>query len=180
MLTEQCDRCEHLVPVLLLTLLAAGSAGFAHGAGCDEGPYRAFDFWVGDWEVSAADGRTAGRNVITREQEGCVLVERWQGTGGSTGMSMNFYDPVDEVWRQVWMSPESQIDISGGVTNGSMVLEGTIVYLKDSRRRPFRGTWTPLDDTRVRQFFEERDDHGEWVPWFEGFYSRPDGSEAPP
>lgn len=180
MRARRCNRCGYRMTRLVLLLVTAIAPGFAVAAACDAPPYRAFDFWVGEWEVTAADGRMAGRNVITREQDGCLLVERWQGVQDSSGMSMNFYDPVEKVWRQVWVSPDVEIDIAGGMKNGSMVLEGAIVYLENGRLRPFRGTWTPLDDGRVRQFFEERDDEGEWAPWFEGFYRRTDPPEAPP
>lgn len=174
MLTPQCNRCKLLVTAgTLLLAFAVAGPGFAADDVCGSEPYRAFDFWLGTWDVTVADGRSAGRNHITSEQGGCVLVERWQGVKGSTGMSMNFYQPVDEAWRQIWVSPGTEIDISGGLDDqGSMVLEGSIVYLKDDRVRPFRGTWTPLDDGRVRQFFEERSEEGDWAPWFEGFYRR--------
>lgn len=154
--------------------LLAGWAGavMAAAGACESPPHRAFDFWIGEWVVALADGREAGRNRIEREQGGCVLVERWQGAQGGTGVSLNFYDPAAEVWRQVWISPQTQIDVSGGLVDGSMVLEGTITYLKDSRTHPFRGTWTPLEDGRVRQFFEEAPEPGQWTPWFEGFYRR--------
>ncbi|MBK5265996.1 MAG: hypothetical protein JJE47_01040 [Acidimicrobiia bacterium] len=37
----------------------------------------AFDFWIGQWDC-AFDGGTA-RNVVSREFEGHVLTERFQG-----------------------------------------------------------------------------------------------------
>ena len=55
---------------------------------------------------------------------------------------------------------------------GAMLLVGTIRYLNAGTQHPFRGRWTPLDDGRVRQFFEQQDDEGQWQTWFEGFYSR--------
>lgn len=99
-------------------------------------------------------------------------MEHWQSAGGGTGTSMSFYDPVSADWRQVWVSPGVVIDIAGGLVNDSMTLEGTIRYAEEARSAPFRGTWTPLDDGRVRQFFEEAGINGVWQPWFEGFYRR--------
>ena len=97
---------------------------------------------------------------------------------GFAGTSMNFYSRERDAWRQVWVSPGVIIDISGGLVDGSMVLTGTITYQAQAASRPFRGTWTPLDDGRVRQFFEEQrpGDDGEvaWQSWFEGFYARQD------
>ena len=171
MLPRQCNACKCLVTAAVLLLMAAAVPASAADDPCGAAPYRQFDFWVGEWEVSAPDGRRAGHNSITVEQGGCLLVERWQGVEGSTGMSMNFYQPLEQSWRQVWVSPGVEIDVTGGLADGSMVLEGTIVYLKDDRSRGFRGTWTPLEAGRVRQLFEEANEDGEWAPWFEGIYS---------
>lgn len=38
--------------------------------------------------------------------------------------------------------------------------------------RSISTAWKLLEDGRVRQFFEEQDEQGEWQVWFEGFYSR--------
>ena len=170
---ESCGRLLTTPALLLLTAPAGASSGAE--TPCASGPFRAVDFWVGEWEVSGADGTFAGRNEITLDQKGCVLVERWRGAQESIGMSMSFYDPVNGQWRQVWVSPSVEIDISGGVVDGSMVLTGTIVYLGEVRAGGFRGTWTPLPDGRVRQYFEETGADGDWRPWFEGFYRRLDG-----
>jgi len=45
----------------------------------------------------------------------------------------------------------------------------------DGRVELIRGTWTPLDDGRVQQFFEQSRDGGEsWYTWFDGYYQRAD------
>lgn len=133
-----------------------------------------FDFWVGDWVVHTADGRPAGENRIEKQERGCVLVERWSGAGGGTGMSINYLDRRSNEWVQVWNSASGgQIHIRGGLTDEGMRLVGEIHYVASGTTADFRGLWTPLPDGRVRQFFEQSDDGGEtWSAWFEGFYSR--------
>jgi hypothetical protein len=164
--------CALLSTVVMLAAALTAPAALAGDAGCSGAPYRDFDFWLGDWQVATPDGEHAGRNSITSEQSGCLLVERWVGARGNTGTSMNFYDPVQHAWRQVWVSPGVIIDIVGGLADSSMVLEGTIVYTGEARSARFRGTWTPRPDGRVRQFFEEAGADGRWQPWFEGLYRR--------
>ena len=140
----------------------------------DDARFAEFDFWVGEWDVHTADGKFAGTNSITRAESGCVLVEKWTGAGGSTGMSINYLDGTDGNWVQIWNAAGgSQINIRGGLTDDGMLLVGKIHYVSNGTTQAFRGLWTLLPDGRVRQFFEQSNDGGEnWAPWFEGFYTR--------
>lgn len=141
----------------------------------DRKEFSHFDFWLGSWKVHDVTGKKfAGTNKIEKMPGGCVLVENWSGSGGSSGVSMNYYDGAAQQWVQVWSgSGGSQITIRGGLQGKSMLLDGMIHYVDSGKSARFRGTWTPLEDGRVRQFFEESPDEGKtWKPWFEGFYSR--------
>jgi hypothetical protein len=144
----------------------------------DDSPYRDFDFWVGEWDVFDPDsGRRLGSNTITLRDHGCLIVERWTSVQGGTGMSMNFYDPLKQAWRQVWQSAGAFIDYTGGLDdNGRMVLDGTLHYNAQGESLGFRGRWTPNDDGTVLQEFWQRDpESGEWASWFVGEY-RPAGA----
>ncbi|MEQ8179965.1 MAG: hypothetical protein RIC52_18845 [Amphiplicatus sp.] len=135
--------------------------------------HRAFDFWIGKWDVFVPDGTKAGENIIASEENGCLLVERWKGAGGSTGQSYNFYDHAQKKWRQVWISPGTTIDYAGGLNAaGEMVLEGTIGY-SGGTTAPFRGTWTKLGGGDVRQHFQQYNAETEtWDDWFVGIYRK--------
>ena len=141
--------------------------------------FRAFDFWLGEWDVHVAGGQFAGRNRITSEQRGCFLAESWTSATGGTGTSVNYLDDATGEWVQVWNDTGgNQIHIRGGLTDEGMLLVGKIHYVASGSTQPFRGLWTPLDDGRVRQFFEQSNDGGKtWVPWFEGFYTRREAAE---
>ncbi len=163
-------------------LLGLASLGATQSAAppqpCSEAPeHRAFDFWLGEWEVSLASGQVVGKNIISKDAAGCALIERWLSTSGSSGISLNYYDVADDAWVQIWTgSGGSQIDIRGGLEDASMVLVGHIAYAgQGAGKTRFRGKWTPLDDGRVRQFFEQfSTETNQWEPWFEGFYRRMD------
>lgn len=166
---------KKLIPFLVLV----GAPVFAQTAPpqfpCEKQErFAEFDFWVGDWDVHTADGTYAGQNSIQRLERGCVLVEKWTGAAGGTGMSINYFDAANGEWVQVWNAAGgTQIDIRGGLTENGMLLVGKIHYVGNASTADFRGLWTLLDDGRVRQFFEQSNDGGvTWVPWFEGFYSK--------
>lgn len=136
--------------------------------------FRQFDFWLGEWDVHVAGGALAGHNLITSEQRGCYLNESWTSATGGTGSSINYLDRATDEWVQIWNDASgNQIHIRGGLTDNGMFMEGTIHYVASNSTLPFRALWTPLEDGRVRQFFEQSNDDGKtWVAWFEGFYSR--------
>jgi len=141
---------------------------------CEQGDrHRDFDFWIGEWDVYLPDGTRAGTNSIVAADDGCTLVERWTGARGSTGTSLNFYHPRAELWQQLWVGSDGGvIEISGGLRDGAMVLEGALTGPAGSMQ-PFRGRWTPNPDGSVRQHFEISSDDGvTWETWFDGRYVR--------
>jgi len=139
--------------------------------------FRAFDFWLGNWSVTASDSnKFQGTNSIVSIEGGCALLENWTSATGGTGMSTNHYNPITKKWRQLWLSAAGySIDIEGGIINGSMALKGNIAYYKTGKTFPFRGTWIPVMDGTVRQHFEQFNPEKEvWETWFDGIYTRTD------
>jgi hypothetical protein len=163
-----------LALVLLMMVPAAIPAEAPAGeALCSAQVFRQFDFWLGKWDVKNADGTPAGRNEITSEENGCVLLERWRSVGGNTGMSMNYFDPAASRWKQRWVGVGIVLEMEGGLRDGAMVMEGPLYYLADKRQTRLRGTWSRLPDGRVRQHFVESEDGGKtWKLWFDGYYTR--------
>jgi len=165
--------------LMITAALAAVAAApaFAQGQAqtppCQEKIFHDFDFWIGDWEVFDPQGAKAGENAITREEYGCLLLERWTSAQGTTGQSYNFVDHITGKWRQVWVSAGATIDYAGGLNDkGQMVLEGTIGY-PTGVKAPFRGTWTPNEDGTVTQSFQQFDpEKKQWNDWFTGLYRR--------
>ncbi|MEL6359481.1 MAG: hypothetical protein AAFR21_00245 [Pseudomonadota bacterium] len=145
----------------------------AQQSACSSEAYRQFDFWLGTWDVTDPSGKHVGVNRITSAENGCLILERWEGASGSTGQSMNFYDPIEDTWRQVWVSSGAVIDYTGGLSvDGDMVLTGEIHY-HNGRSASFTGTWSLLADGRIKQHFQQlNSDTGEWRDWFTGYYSR--------
>lgn len=153
--------------LLMLALLAAAPAG---AAACDAPAHRAFDFWLGQWEVRTPDGKLAGTNRIEREYGGCVVHERYDTGRGYSGESLNIYDASRQVWHQSWVDTQGTLlTLEGRVVEGKMVLEGQMAGTPVTRHRI---TWTPNADGSVRQLWESTDAKGEWQVAFDGRYTR--------
>ena len=142
--------------------------------------FSEFDFWLGEWDVYSNDDsrQLQGSNLITKHHKNCLVMENWTSVQGGTGSSMNYFDPVEDQWRQLWVAGGYSIDYTGGLNESdSMVLSGKINYYSTGKSHAFRGTWTPNVDGSIRQFFEQQDPESqEWTVWFDGLYIKK-GSE---
>ena len=137
----------------------------------DNAKYQEFDFWLGSWNVFDAKGNKQGSNVIEKIYNGCLITENWTSINNTPGYSMNYYNPVTDKWAQRWVSAGTIIEYEGGLKEGAMVLEGTIYYHKSVESAAFKGTWSLLEDGRVRQFFEQYSKkESTWKTWFDGYY----------
>jgi hypothetical protein len=142
---------------------------------CDTPEFRQFDFWVGDWSVTTG-GEPAGTNLVTREEDGCVIHEHWKGAKGGTGQSFNFYDRADGKWHQMWVSNSGGVlFLTGTYENGTLTLRGTrdepggqhLLHRLSFRANP---------DRTVRQLWEASSDGGTtWTVAFDGLYRRKKG-----
>ena len=141
--------------------------------------YRQFDFWVGTWDVTNAGGQPAGRNVITLEEKGMLLVEHWTNTQGATGTSINFHDAADGRWHQIWVDPSGEVTrYAGTFHDGAMHFEGTAAH-PDGRRGRRRMVFTPRADGTVRQVIQVSPDGGAtWTVDFDGLYTRVDDASG--
>jgi hypothetical protein len=152
--------------------VAAPSPAQSNPPSCAATEHRAFDFWIGEWNVHGANGKLAGTNSIKREIGGCVLHERYDTGRGYSGESFNIYDAPRKVWHQTWVdSGGLLLVLEGGVRDGKMVLEGQTTG-SDQKMTKHRISWTPNPDGSVRQLWESAGPGGEWVVAFDGKYTR--------
>ena len=159
----------HLALALWSGCLATGSLA---ATACEAPAHRAFDFWLGEWQVRTPDGKLAGVNRIEREYGGCVLHERYTTGRGYSGESLNIYDTSRKRWHQTWVDTSGTLLLlEGDIRDGRMVLEGQTTGT-DAQVTRHRITWTPNPDGSVRQFWESTDAKGEWSTAFDGLYTR--------
>src|SRR5437868_7047717 len=110
----------------LAVLLIAGANAVMARAGrsgdpavsdsCDAPEYRAFDFWIGDWDVYEADkpSATVAHVRVERILGGCVLREDYQDNNGLKGRSFSIYDSSRKVWHQSWVTNRGQLLLLNG------------------------------------------------------------------
>lgn len=142
---------------------------------CTRAEYRQFDFWLGEWNVTLPNGRAAGTNHIQSINAGCGLREEWKGAGGSTGTSLNAFDPVSGRWHQTWIGSDGTLLLlDGGLRDGAMELSG-VTTGADGAKTLHRIRWRPLGGppAAVRQLWESSTDDGKtWTVAFDGKYER--------
>lgn len=159
---------------LLAGALLQSAATAAAEAPCSSPEHRAFDFWVGDWQVHTPDGRLAGHNRIELRYGGCVLAERYSTPHGYAGESLNSFDEGRGVWHQTWVdNAGTLLLLEGGMQDGAMVLEGATRSDTDAVTRQ-RITWTAREDGGVRQLWETQAADEPWTVVFDGRYRRRD------
>lgn len=148
---------------------------------CTAPEYRAFDFWLGTWDVRAVGATTPpASNRITAEHGGCVILEQY-ANASYTGMSINFYDQATGKWHQSWMSNAGgAVYLEGGLNeHGAMVMSDADLPVSGITGIVNRVTWTPNDDGSVRQHWETSSDGGAtWSTVFDGTYTRVDDEQV--
>jgi len=136
---------------------------------CRGTEFRQFDFWLGDWRVSSQD-KHAGDNRIATELAGCLLVERWTGAGGLTGISLNHYRRELQRWQQTWVdSRGNTLVLQGGLLEPGVMQMHSLADAGGPRQRI---TWRRLDDGSVEQHWQQTGPDGEWQTAFLGLYQR--------
>jgi dihydroorotase/N-acyl-D-amino-acid deacylase len=162
---------------LLATSLLLGAAQPLVGQAppCASEAHRAFDFWLGRWEVLGPDGQLVGYNTIQPILNGCVIHERYTTPSGYEGESVNIYDASRGVWHQSWVDNGGLLLLlEGGMQQDRMVMQGETV---DAQGAPTlnRITWSLVDGDpgRLRQHWETSADGGAtWTTAFDGLYIR--------
>jgi hypothetical protein len=157
-------RC---ILIFLLSLHSHSLFSQSARSPCKTDPlYRQFDFWIGDWEVFAPNGKKTGDSKIEMILDSCIILENWKSVAGVyTGKSFNTYNAVTRQWQQTW------VDNFGGTTE---YLEGKYENNKMTfLTKPFdfakdtiavrKLTFYNISPERVRQHAEITKDNG--VSW---------------
>jgi hypothetical protein len=148
---------------------------------CNSNPvYRQFDFWIGEWEVYAKNGKKAGDSKIDLILDSCVILENWKSATSFNGIfysgkSFNEYNSATKQWQETW------VDNVGGITeypeghyvDNSMIFQTKPFEFKKDTIAIRRLSFTKLDVDKVRQHGEITKDNGNtWVTEYDLEYRR--------
>ena len=138
--------------------------------------FHELDFWIGEWDVKVGE-RQVGTNRIEKVLSGCAVLEHWTSASGGKGMSLFYFNPTTDDWKQVW--------VTGRATGVGGLKEKVLVERFEDGGLRFQGeiplpsggsyldrtTLTPLEDGHVRQLIEiSRDGGATWEATFDAVY----------
>lgn len=162
-----------IIITLFLCLTVMTSKAQENCKCCTEN-HKAFDFWIGTWEVTNPDGTLAGKNVIDKIQDECILRENWTSAKGKyTGTSNNFYNASKKQWEQIWIDNQGgSLHLKGNRKGNQMILQTDVA--KNQKGQPFihQVTWTLNEDGSVRQLWETITNGTEITVAFDGLYKK--------
>ena len=158
--------------LVMIMMTLNSSAEEAVQPPCASDEYNQFDFWLGKWTSFSKEGKKQGTNQLVKLMGNCAMQENWSSGGGKfKGTSYNFYNQVTRKWNQTWIDTTGgSLDLIGELVNGSMQLSENRIDEKGEAVID-RIIWTPLEDGRVRQHWQQSSDSGvSWSEVFDGYY----------
>jgi hypothetical protein len=161
--------------VILLSLWVSTANAQDAACKCCNAQSSAFDFWLGEWNVTDAAGKAAGQNSIDKIQNGCVLRENWTSASpGYTGTSYNFYNYESKKWQQLWLDNQGgSLQLVGERVGNQMIMSSEQTTNNQGQEVQHRITWTLKDDGSVRQLWETTTGTESQVV-FDGLYKKTD------
>jgi hypothetical protein len=122
---------------------------------------RRFDFWVGEWKLTAANGRPAGESSIQLASGQCAILENFTNVNGTTGKSLNTYNTQTKQWEEFWVGQDRSVtEYREGKWDGTSLVFLAHAMKPDGKPQLMRLTFTPLSPDKVRQFAQNSDDDG--------------------
>jgi hypothetical protein len=130
------------------------------------------DFWLGSWHARWEEGE--GTNSITREFDGRVVFERFEGRPSMelTGFSVSVFDAEADLWRQTWVDDNGNyFALTGGSVGDTFVLQMSTV--RGGVPIELRMVFCEIAADSFRWLWERSQDGGvTWDPAWEIAYTR--------
>lgn len=161
-----------------LLLLCVSTVAHAQNAprGCDLPEAKAFDFWIGTWDLTwtNAEGDVVqGETVVRRVLDDCVIEENFVSPT-FTGRSYSVYDPRMQQWRQTWIDSQGGFLVfTGGMKGDRMELRMEPVTTDDGRTLVRRMVFKNISADQLDWDWQRSFDGGEtWEDLWKIHYAR--------
>ena len=160
--------------IILLSVFSISTNAQNNSCKCCTEKHAEFDFWIGTWNVTNPDGSVAGKNIIDKIQDNCILRENWTSAKGKyTGTSNNFYNYQAKQWEQIWIDNQGgSLYLKGNRVGNQMILKTDETNNQNGEPFYHRVTWTHNDDGSVRQYWETLTNGKEVTVAFDGLYKK--------
>lgn len=163
----------------LLALLLT-CVGHAQKMPCSNPVYRQFDFWIGEWDAFAVNGKKAGDSKISVILDSCIILEEWTSTSVFNGIryagkSFNTYNVVTNQWQQTWVdnAAGSTEYLSGKYEDHKIIFTTAPFPFSKDTMATRRLTFFNINKDRVRQLGEITKDKGDsWNTEYDLEYRR--------
>ena len=180
----RCSTTRRALRLSWCVMLAAGALAsrlHAQAAVPDSVRYpcrnvHTFDYWEGTWDAtpwSKPDAPPGGTLHNTREYDGCVFVERWEGKG-NRGMSMVIYDATKKTWRMFWNDDANSSNVfdDGVYRDGAMRFTGWALGPRGNLVMASNVLQNVSPDTIRHVFSVSRDSGKTWTVLSDGRFTR--------
>ena len=140
---------------------------------CTGAQYRAFDFWIGQWQVTTHSDNIVRFNTISKINDGCTLLEEYTSPSGYSGKSLNIYDRQSNQWHQTWTDNTGlRLQLAGNIKDNIMIMQGVSVNASNQQVIN-KISWSVNADKTVRQLWQTSTDNGKnWTVVFDGHYQK--------
>jgi hypothetical protein len=133
-------------------------------AGGDAAESRNFDFTVGNWKLTAANGLAIGTSSIAIDPtlSGCLTIESFSTPKGYRAISWLYYDALENTYFRTYVDTEGErVEMRGTFDNGVFTMEGAEpIHGADGAR--VRMTWKQTSATTTLQTWEVSRDGETW------------------
>jgi len=169
---------RHII-LMLLTFLCSvncfGQENKHYKTTIDSTLVRAFDFWVGDWEVSwigSDSTRIIGSNTVAKILDGKVIQENFVDPSRNfKGTSISVFNPQTKQWHQAWADNNGgYYEFIGEVDGDDRIFK---TEAKDKRGAIYRMIFTEIEkDSFIWKWQGIRSGWDKWKTVWEINYKR--------
>lgn len=141
----------------------------ARASACDAPVYHSYDFFVGDWQVYRKDGKFIARDRVTKDLDGCAILERW---GKDEGAGYSAYDAQQKHWVQTFFQNDGSVLMLAGAPVSEGMLFTGVDHPKPNVTRRHRILFRKRADGFEEYWTVSMDGGHSWKKVFDGFFRR--------